>query len=163
MKTLIVLIMSLLFTHIVFGQQELPDSGFTNKAEAKNLTVNGLKEGKWVEYFVNSGNANYPFYQLTYYHLGKPYGIVRNYYSDGIIYYEVPYKDGKRNGLGKEYDYKGAVVREAPYKDDKENGVERYYQNGILRREIIYSNDSAKSTTMYNQYLDDRDERRYPR
>lgn len=51
MKPLLTLILSLLFTLNALGQQpEYPDSGFTNKKEAKNLMVNSKKEGKWLEY-----------------------------------------------------------------------------------------------------------------
>jgi hypothetical protein len=46
MKPFLILILSLSFTISAIGQQ---DSGFTNKAEAKNEMVNGMKEGKWVE------------------------------------------------------------------------------------------------------------------
>lgn len=49
MKALI-LILPPSLTLSAFGQTP-PDSGFTNKAEAKNLMVNGLKEGKWIEYY----------------------------------------------------------------------------------------------------------------
>ena len=50
MKLLIGIVL-LAFTLTAFGQQEWADSSFTNKAEAKNLMVNGLKDGKWIEYF----------------------------------------------------------------------------------------------------------------
>src|ERR1700728_4756526 len=47
----IILILSLFSSLTVFGQQpEYPDSGFTNKAEARNLIMNGKEEGKWCEY-----------------------------------------------------------------------------------------------------------------
>ena len=40
---------------ILFACQQ--EQGFTNKAEAKNLMVNGLKEGKWMEYFNDIGKV----------------------------------------------------------------------------------------------------------
>ena len=48
MKYFLALILSLSFSLAVFAQA---DSGFTNKAEATNQMVNGLKEGKWLQYF----------------------------------------------------------------------------------------------------------------
>lgn len=50
MKAFSIMILSLYFASITFGQQDYPDSGFTNKAETKNLTVNGVKQGKWLEF-----------------------------------------------------------------------------------------------------------------
>ncbi|HTB30831.1 MAG TPA: hypothetical protein VK808_02330, partial [Bacteroidia bacterium] len=53
-------LIGIIFLFIALGAfgQDYPDSGFTNKAEAKNLMVNGLKEGKWVEYQDMMGNFN---------------------------------------------------------------------------------------------------------
>jgi hypothetical protein len=51
MKPFLIILISLLTTLTAIGQSGVADSnGFTNRNEAKNLTVNGLKEGKWIEY-----------------------------------------------------------------------------------------------------------------
>jgi len=51
MKPFPIILISVLTTLNALGQQpEYPDSGFTNKAEAKNLIVHGRKEGKWIAY-----------------------------------------------------------------------------------------------------------------
>src|SRR5579863_6711406 len=88
----------------LFAQQ---DSGFTNKAEAKNLMVNGLKEGRWIEYSDASNHytqdTNSPYYTLSTYKAGNLYGIVREYYKSGNICIETPYVNGKKNGIERGY------------------------------------------------------------
>ncbi|MGP8216566.1 MAG: hypothetical protein ACLQQ4_13445 [Bacteroidia bacterium] len=100
----LIIFVSLLFTLTAMGQQgSLSDSGFTNKAEAKNLIVNGLKEGKWIEYYtfetktLNSNpyklgvhilttDTNAPYYDLGVYKAGKLNGIVRYYQNKSNKY-----------------------------------------------------------------------------
>ncbi|HTA84509.1 MAG TPA: carboxypeptidase regulatory-like domain-containing protein [Bacteroidia bacterium] len=93
MKPFLIILISLITTLTAFGQA---DSGFTNKAEAKNLTVNGLKEGKWVESVYTNccdrpiGDSNLEHYSLVIYKHGKPIGIVRDYDSSWkLIIYTV--------------------------------------------------------------------------
>ena len=49
----------------------ITDQGFTNKAEAKNQIINGLKEGKWIEYVDGQDkvttDTNAPIYLLTFF------------------------------------------------------------------------------------------------
>ena len=144
MKVLLILILSL-FTLSAFAQ-EYPDSGFTNKAEAKNLTVNGLKEGKWVEYADDSNlgtsDTNAPYYMLIVYMKGKPRGKLLEYYKSGKLYIESPLLvNDNLNGVAKEYYENGHLKEETPYINDKRNGVEKeYYESGILKRETPYNN-----------------------
>lgn len=96
MRALFIVIVSLSFALIAFGQQAYPDSGFASKVEAKNLTVNGLKEGKWIEYYnletktqssnpymltvhIPTTDTNSTYYDLGIYKAGKLNGIVRYY------------------------------------------------------------------------------------
>jgi hypothetical protein len=60
MRGFLILIVAVLFSIAGFAQQ---DSGFTNKAEAKNLIVNGLKEGKWIEYMGMALDSNIGMYR----------------------------------------------------------------------------------------------------
>src|ERR1700722_8015952 len=106
MKPLLIILISLFTTLTAIGQQpEYPDSGFTNKAEAKNLIVNGLKEGKWIEYFGNdvitndtTSTTNTPYYRLTVYKASRTYGIEREYFNteSNQLFDETPYVNGKR-------------------------------------------------------------------
>ncbi len=72
MNKLLILILSLSMTITAFGQQE---NSFTNKTEAKNQMVNGMKEGKWIEYddsdYKLTTDENAAYYRLSIYHEGK--------------------------------------------------------------------------------------------
>jgi len=128
--------------------------------------VNGLKEGKWIEYwdynhYVTDTNKGYEIYILTIYKKGKPYGIVREYYKCGKIEREIPYVNGvekwysengyewgeyptingKRDGIAKEY-FKGMLTKEAPFNNGKLNGVvKEYIESDKVIKETPYSND----------------------
>ncbi len=70
-----------------------PNPGFTCKSEAHNLTSNGLKVGKWLEYLdelenvitdttkISDTGLVAKYYRLTYYNRGAPEGVVRYYYN----------------------------------------------------------------------------------
>jgi antitoxin component YwqK of YwqJK toxin-antitoxin module len=96
------------------GQTDCPDSGFTNKAEAKNLMVNGLKEGKWVEYLDSAkveiegillmtptNDTNAPYYSLSVYKKGNLYGIAREYYKGGSLKGAFHFTNGNANGINR--------------------------------------------------------------
>jgi antitoxin component YwqK of YwqJK toxin-antitoxin module len=142
----ILIILSLCLTLSAFGQT-YPDSGFTNKAEAKNLMKHGKKEGKWMEYCNNDGEVttNYSYYySLRIYRAGKPYGLVRVYDNDnGKLYRELPYDvHGKENGVEKQYYESGKIEYERPYVNGKRNGmVKKYYESGKLEMENQYADD----------------------
>lgn len=115
------------------------DSGFTNKAEATNKTVKGVKEGKWVEPFKNSGDATQPFYRLAIYKNGKLSGIARYYYANSTEYEEETYTNGTKNGVSKEYDFQKRLVKETPYINDTVNGVVKEYNtDGSLKKETLF-------------------------
>lgn len=141
MRGLVVFIVLVLFGNTAIGQQ---DSGFTDKAEAKNLLVNGLKEGKWVEYENERGITNETsaiFYMLTIYKTGKPFGIVREYFISGTLEHETPYKNGKINGIQKWYYQSGKLKEEDTFIKGKENGVlKTYYESGKLESELPFKN-----------------------
>lgn len=157
MKVFMVIIVSSFFT-ISTWAQDYPDSaspddsagrGFTNKAEAKNLLVNGLKEGKWVEYLhdtggefilVDSTNATrMDDYRLIFYKRNIPYGIVRQFYPTKMLHVITPYVDGKKNGIEKGYYKSGALFIEVPFINGVENGVEKTFtEDGALDFEIPY-------------------------
>jgi len=101
MKTFLIVILFFPLTVTAFGQN-LPDSGFTNKAEAKNEFNNyKQKQGKWVIYTWVDGDMIWHFtkdtsvttyYSLTVYRAGVPVGISREYYyMNGKIKSETPY------------------------------------------------------------------------
>lgn len=129
--------MAVLFTVSAWAQ-DYPDSGFTNKAEAKNLTVNGLKEGKWVENADTNKDLVYVMnpYKLIVYKKGKPFGIVRLYDRNWNLVTEIPYLDGERNGIVKNSAAGGKIEMDFPYVNDTVNGIEKTFNNGKLVREV---------------------------
>ncbi len=168
-----VIILSLSFSFTAFGQT-YPDSGFTNKAEAKNIMVNGKKVGKWIEYMngiqgqVIEDTEDAQFYRLTVYKSDNPLGIVRVYTKTGYLVLIKPYKNGKENGIEKEYYYNHSLGKDIPvtfdsisnrvavngslkfkitYIDGKENGVAKgYYRNGKIRTIWFMNNGVATGT-----------------
>ncbi|HTB05641.1 MAG TPA: toxin-antitoxin system YwqK family antitoxin [Bacteroidia bacterium] len=164
MKPLLIIILSLSLSIAAFGQQD--SLGFTDSTEAKNLIINGLKQGKWVE---DIDETEYPmgqkYYCLTVYRTGIEYGIQRGYYMSGKLYFITSFKNGKQNGLYKEYfengilsleepftygltngivkgyDEDGKLTLETPYSNGKINGVQKeYYENGNIEKETPYKN-----------------------
>jgi hypothetical protein len=84
MKTLLFICFSLFtFSLSLFAQQDT--LGFTNKAEARNILKDTIKEGKWVEYIDrnlhDTKDTNASIYRLSVYKSGRPYGMVRYYYK----------------------------------------------------------------------------------
>lgn len=146
MKTFLILLISISFSLIGLGQ-DYPDSGFTNRAEAKNKKVHGLKEGKWVEYykdytkrFETSIKKTLIFhthqYFLTIYRAGKPYGIQRQY-ADGKLFGVTPYSNGEINGVEKYYNDNGTIWSERTYSNGKLNGwCREYYESGQIKWEF---------------------------
>jgi antitoxin component YwqK of YwqJK toxin-antitoxin module len=122
----------------VAGPQALLDSGFTNRAEAKNVVVNYRKEGKWIEYIddvdepaTRISDTNTPCYKLTCYNNGEPYGLVHGYYKSGAVYFRIFYKNGEKNGIFKEYYENGKLKEITPYTNGKINGLSiSYWNNG---------------------------------
>lgn len=119
--------------------EKYSDSGFTNKAEAKNLTINGKKEGKWCQYSqvftdccIGKWDTTWSsFYTLTIYKHDKPIGIEREYIKDGVIYREITYDmNGNENGIEKEYYENGKLGNEALYKDGSVIWYKEFDENG---------------------------------
>jgi len=155
-------------------------NGFYHKSEARNQLVDGLKEGKWVEYLdvgsVVTKDTTVPYYRLTVYKAGKPFGMVREYHRNGNLASETPYIDGKINGVEKWYYDNGALWLEIPFANNIINGVQKdyfqdgkfnweipykagikngigkeYYPDGKLKSETAYANDLAGATKTYDE------------
>ncbi len=150
MKAFGILILSFSFTLTTFGQA---DSSFTNKEEAKNLKVNGLKEGKWVEYFdygdkTETKSKHAPLYRLTIYKAGKPYGMAREYRKSGKLLSETIYNGDKRTR--KLYDESGFLGLADTINGSQHFGIMYlYYANGKLWSESRFLIDASTGTTYY--------------
>jgi antitoxin component YwqK of YwqJK toxin-antitoxin module len=155
MKYFTFLILFFCFAINAIGQIDYPDSGFTNKAEAKNLMVNGVKEGKWVEFTDDEAetirDTNASFYNLIVYRHGVPYGPIKVYYKSGELRSLVPIINGNLNGVERKYYKNGKLYEETYWKDGMLNGSSKiYYENGKLEQEAIYVNDSSLSIKYYD-------------
>ena len=72
-------------------------------------------------------------------------GIIKSYYDNGNLKFEVNYKDGKGNGIVKIYYPNGNLESEANFKDGKKEGLFKgYYENGNIRIEGNYKDDKLE-------------------
>jgi antitoxin component YwqK of YwqJK toxin-antitoxin module len=160
------------FSVLAYGSiaaHNLPDSGFTNKKEAKNLMVNGLKEGRWVEYPYSiifgiqpheHYRRKYPVqqvhrsadssYRLIFYHDGLANGTVRDYFTNGILRGEQYYIEGKQNGVGRYYYASGKLSSIFPYKNGMLEGERKdYYESGKLKGYMNFIHDRPVGVSRY--------------
>ena len=69
-------------------------------------------------------------------------GVEKDYYSNGNLRTETPYKNNMREGIVKTYYANGTVKSEADYHNDKQNGETKTYdKNGNLEKIYTYQND----------------------
>lgn len=67
------------------------ETSFTSRSQAKNeVNKQGLRDGKWVDYFDESDNliqdtTNYFYYTLSIYDNGTPKGSFNSYYQNGKL------------------------------------------------------------------------------
>src|ERR1700722_20404630 len=119
MKPTLLILLSLCFTLGSFAQESYLDSNFKDTTGAKNLKINGLREGKWAEFdnIYNPAFVDTAIYcHITTYKNGKPIDVVRNYrYRTGKLLRESPYANGEKNGIEKEYFESGELLMETPY------------------------------------------------
>jgi antitoxin component YwqK of YwqJK toxin-antitoxin module len=157
MKKLFTLFLSLTIATVY--AKNPADSGFTNKAEARNQTVNGLKEGKWIEHmkfsvdkdeqihFTAVTDTNSPVYFLTIYKNDKPFGIQHVCMRNGAVAIVIPYVNGEKNGVEKWYKQGGGNKLDfiVTYKDGQKDGVERHFnEDGSVSKELNYKNGELR-------------------
>lgn len=129
-----------------FAQSALQENSFTNKTEAKNIMLNGLKEGKWVEYLrledngmIMADSNSATFYRLTIYRDNMPCGMVRVYTIKGLLLSETPYSNGKRDGVSKAYGSRnGNLLYEDIYNNGRHAMTKFYNENGKLQCVTTY-------------------------
>jgi len=147
-STKLIFVFIILAIAAVVGVYNRTTENFINKAEAKNEMKDSLKVGKWVEYMDSSfdviPDTNAPFYKLTFYKKGQPFGIQRWYFKNGKLRGEYPYTNGKADGMVKEYYESGKLLNEIHYNDDKEIGLTKaYYENGNVKNESPFIDGKA--------------------
>lgn len=143
MKTFLILATALLIKLNSFGQADSAysldpiEKGFTDKAEAKNLTINGKKEGKWIEYFgaeknmcIRTNKRHACAYTLAIYKADFPVWT-RQYYMDGHLMTESYHIPGHGDCILRFYYESGMLLRELP--TNAKDTAKWYYENGKLK------------------------------
>lgn len=128
--------------------------------------ANGLKTGKWVSHWKETGKiAN-----IQYYVDGKKNGICTYYDVNGRLQNEIEYlndslhgifkfysptgqkevsefKYGEKEGITRYYNYKGQLTEEYEYHNNMRNGFHRIYsESGRIIMESSYVNGSENGT-----------------
>jgi antitoxin component YwqK of YwqJK toxin-antitoxin module len=134
---------------------------------AKNKTVNGKKEGQWIEYFDVSANptsdsATADYYRLAFYRKGILNGTVRYYDKGGKMYKETPYTNGKENGSEKEYRGNGTVSREINFRLGEVLTIKTYYKSGKIQADILYKDGYPYLDRRYDEKGSLTGEAKYP-
>ena len=96
--------------------------------------------GVYKEYY-----ANGTLKAETPYRFGKEHGIQKQYYEDGNLSIVTEYKDGKAK-ISRQYYPSGEVMVETFYDENGyAHGLSKgYYKDGKLKRETIYKNGKWK-------------------
>lgn len=98
-----------------------------------NQTINGLKEGIWINFF-----ENYKWHNLDkkikeqQFKDGKLNGYWREWYLSGQLSYEGEYINGLRTGLGKTWSTKGNLIVRNVYKNGNLELYDSFYKSGRL-------------------------------
>ena len=143
MKTVLSFLIILFASSFSFGQ-----NGFTDKNEAKNENINGVRQGKWILYLdsltfeIKDSNQKKIFYSLVVYKDGNFHETNRIYKMTGEFVYDVVYDNGK--GISKIYDPNGNLKVLTPYINGLANGVVRIFnENGKPLGVMQMSNNKA--------------------
>lgn len=104
---------------------------------AKNISENEREIEIKKEYFPDGKLES-----ETPYRNGKKEGAMKAYYNSGKLYCEISYKDNKQEGTQKYYHHtSGKLMGEIFIKDGEPDGVWKYYdENESLIKEITYKN-----------------------
>ena len=141
--------------------QQTVVSGFTNKAEAKNITdANGLRQGKWLVYinekhklFELPNKVNADYYRLVIYKDGNFSGIERLYSLSGELLTETFYENGKTEE--NTFYENGKLHSILPKKNGNFNGTHKVYSiDGNLFLEWNYVNGERLGTQKQYNILD---------
>jgi len=88
--------------------------------------------------------------------------VEKQYWEDGILKSELPYKNGKLNGTAIWYYEDGTIMHEVPYEDDEITGTSiRYHDNGRKELEETYINNVRQGRAIAYSYPGKRIEQKY--
>lgn len=88
--------------------------------------------------------------------------VDKDYYENGNLKSELPYKNGKLNGTARWYYEDGVIQLEVPYVDDQIEGVNtRYHDNGKKESEEKYVGNIRQGKAVAYSYSGKRIEQKY--
>jgi len=134
---------------------EMSDNG--RRSYTKLFHTNGrlMGEGNYLDK-VKDGTWNYYSdfdgvkVSTEHYVEGKLEGVIINYYPEGVIAEQIPYKHGLKEGEWTQYFSDGKIKLKATYVNDLIEGLMLiYYQNGIPEVSGIYKNNLKHGQWMY--------------
>jgi antitoxin component YwqK of YwqJK toxin-antitoxin module len=136
MKNFLILSLTLSFATAAFAQADTTNA---------NRTVNGLPDGKWIQYFNNWKGAEVgaydnkaPFYRISMYKAGKHIGTVKEYYRTGELWYEAFYNSDWTKVIQRDYYSNGKLILRDSAMDDKGNEkITTYHDDGKVDAKFI--------------------------
>jgi hypothetical protein len=153
-KFIIIINLVLIMSESCQKQDKCPNALFVKiklsngKTAIKGVTINGKKEGLWLDYDYDGNLVS----QSIYFN-DKLNGESIGYYETGNILSDGLMKDGLRDGNWIVYFNNGKIAEKGRYLNDKKVGVWEYYINaGLLNKKIEYSKDVEK-VILDNHYL----------
>lgn len=90
--------------------------------------------------------------QISEWHNGRMNGVMREFYSDGKVKFEMVYTDGKRDGMTVAYFENGKPEIEGSYKNNLRNGDWKFYnQDGTLKYTLKYDKGVLLNSDVLNK------------
>ena len=88
--------------------------------------------------------------------------VEKNYWPNGNLMSELPYKNGKLNGMARWYYEDGTIQQEVPYTDDRIEGtLVRYHDNGRKETEEPWVGNLRQGKAVEYSYPGKRIEQKY--
>ncbi|NVK53129.1 MAG: hypothetical protein HWD85_09360 [Flavobacteriaceae bacterium] len=142
-----VLILIIMFSFLYACQQKKNNLDI-KKTIKRGMTIDGLKEGVWIEYD-DKGNVK----RIKNYKKGKLHGGHVSFYPDGSIYSFGSYTNGVSNGPSVLFFSNQNINVQDNYKNGLLNGFSNLYgKNGNLKQSFFYLNNKKEG---YQYYLDE--------
>lgn len=117
--------------------------GVNSQIEKRNQTdKNGLKQGFWSKVYPNGVLA----YEVTFKD-DKPVGELKRYHENGKLQALLKYDAASEWADAKHYDEKGVLIAEGKYHKKLRHGLWLYYMDGIKVAEDNYSDGQKQGTS----------------
>jgi antitoxin component YwqK of YwqJK toxin-antitoxin module len=124
----------------------------------KTKALEGKDKGKFLRSYLFEGNEVYSEtldenLEIVETNGTLPDGLVKEFFDNGLTYFECIFKDGKRHGTSRIYYETGKINVEKQYCDGMLNGrAYVYYPTGRLREEFYYVKDIENGLSLNQIY-----------